>query len=101
MCMNEFLGLCVQRRTPRSGTAALPADGGTDGIARNAVPQHNRLSLICNTDAREIIARKARAGIEDIRRFEVDLICVLFYPSGVRKALPHFLLRAKHKLFFR
>ena len=99
MRVHEFHRLLVQRLAPRRRTAALPADGGTHRIARDAVPQDDRLALVGDADARELVSRKARAGVEDVRRLEVDLVGVLLHPAGMREVLPHLLLRAKDKLF--
>ena len=98
--VDEFLCVLVQRLAPCRRTPTLPADRRTYRVTRNAVPQDDRLALVGDADARELVARKARAGIEDVRRFEVDLVGVLLHPAGVRKALSHLLLRAKDKFLF-
>ena len=98
---HQSFGLLVERGAPVARAAALPADGGADGLARFAVPHDDCFALIGYADPRNVFcSRKTQAVVEHIRAFEVYFVRILFHPSRAREALPDFLLRAVNERFF-
>ena len=86
----------AQRVAMRRRSPVLPDDGGRDGRAGGAVPQHRRLALVGDAHGGHVARADAGLGehfVHHARLRRPDLAGVVLDPAGLWKVLAEFLLR--------